>query len=256
MVSASSEASASSPEGRWAPNQKTSTPLPKSIAIPSGGTRRNALPPAWRARRSSAAMVRSRAMRCEYVINRASIAWLISWRPWVWPPHTEVNVVCLQRAFSIVDEDLGRAQHATRRVGGVNEVAPVAPATAVRAHRRAKPIDLVELGGLDQRVGGPLVGQFSDRARGPPRVRTAPRTGRGQPPPPKTSVRPRLASSHGGPVLSWAAEAAGRPTRGNGRAAAAPSPWVRARSGSSMRHRRQRSPARERAAEQPLADTA
>src|SRR6266568_4878605 len=158
MVSASSEASASSPEGRWARSVKAGSPLPKSIAIPSGGTRRNALPPAWRARRSSAAMVRSRAMRCEYVINRASIAWLISWRPWVWPPHTEVNVVCLQRAFSIVDEDLGRAQHATRRVGGVNEVAPVAPATAVRAHRRAKPIDLVELGGLDQRVGGPLWG--------------------------------------------------------------------------------------------------
>src|SRR6266849_5144786 len=195
MVRASSEASASSPEGRWARSVKAGSPLPKSIAIPSGGTRRNALPPAWRARRSSAAMVRSRAMRCEYVINRASIAWPISWRPWVWPPHTEVNAVCLQRAFSIVDEDLGRAQHATRRVGGVNEVAPVAPATAVRAHRRANPIDLVELGGLDQSVGGALVGHFSDLARGPPRVREPPL-------PAKTSVRPRLASRRDASALS------------------------------------------------------
>jgi len=46
------------------------------------------------------------------------------------------------------------------------------------------------------------VGQFSDRARGPPRVRTAPRTGRGQPPPPKTSVRPRLASRRDASALS------------------------------------------------------
>jgi RES domain-containing protein len=41
---------------------------------------------------------------------------------------------------------------------------------------------------------------------------------------PKILVRPRLASSPGGPRLSRAVEGAGRPARGNGRAAAAPWP--------------------------------
>ena len=46
------------------------------------------------------------------------------------------------------------------------------------------------------------MGQFSDRARRPPRARNAPRTGRGQPLPAKTSVRPRLASRRDASALS------------------------------------------------------